>query len=156
MSEITPLSGRIALITGGAGGIGTAIAQRFARAGAWIVIADLHIDVAQKAAQGLTKAGHRAVGLGGDVSRSADADTLAQRALEAFGRIDILVNNAGIMGRAAPLQELKDEDWNSVIGVDLSSVFYVTRAVIPHMRARARAVASSASPQLPARKAHPT
>ncbi|HZF26731.1 MAG TPA: SDR family NAD(P)-dependent oxidoreductase [Steroidobacteraceae bacterium] len=136
MSEIDSMSGRVALITGGAGGIGTAIAQRFARAGAWIVVADLRVDVAQKTAHGLLKAGHRAVGLGGDVSRSADANALVQRALEAFGRIDILVNNAGIMGRAAPLQELKDEDWHSVLGVDLSSVFYVTRAVIPHMRAR--------------------
>jgi NAD(P)-dependent dehydrogenase (short-subunit alcohol dehydrogenase family) len=136
MSENGPLSGRVALITGGAGGIGAAIAQRFARSGAWIAVADIRVDVAQKAAHGLTKAGHRAVGLGGDVSRSADADELVRHTVESFGRIDILVNNAGIMGRAAQLQDLKDEDWNSVIGVDLSSVFYVTRAVIPHMRAR--------------------
>jgi NAD(P)-dependent dehydrogenase (short-subunit alcohol dehydrogenase family) len=136
MSGNGPLSGRVALITGGAGGIGAAIAQRFARSGAWIAVADIRVDVAQKAAHGLTKAGHRAVGLGGDVSRSADADELVRHTVESFGRIDILVNNAGIMGRAAQLQDLKDEDWNSVIGVDLSSVFYVTRAVIPHMRAR--------------------
>jgi 3-oxoacyl-[acyl-carrier protein] reductase len=136
MSENGPLSGRVALITGGAGGIGAAIAHRFARSGAWIAVADIRIDVAQKAAHGMTKAGHRAIGLGGDVSRSGDADALVRRTLESFGRIDILVNNAGIMGRAAQLEDLKDEDWNAVIGVDLSSVFYVTRAVIPHMRAR--------------------
>jgi 2-dehydro-3-deoxy-L-rhamnonate dehydrogenase (NAD+) len=136
MSGNGALSGRVALITGGAGGIGAAIAQRFARSGAWIAVADIRVDVAQKAAHGLTRAGHRAVGLGGDVSRSAEADELVRHTVESFGRIDILVNNAGIMGRAAQLQDLKDEDWNSVIGVDLSSVFYVTRAVIPHMRAR--------------------
>lgn len=80
--------------------------------------------------------GHRAIGLGGDVSRAADADALVRGTLEEFGRIDVLVNNAGYMGRVAPLWELRDEDWNAVLAVDLTSVFLVSRAVIPHMRAR--------------------
>lgn len=130
------LSDRVALITGGAGGIGLAIAHRFAEAGAWIAVADLRSDAAQQVADGLNKLGHRAIGLGGDVSRSADADALARATVAEFGRIDILVNTAGIMGRVAPLWELQDQDWNQVIGVDLSSVFFVSRAVIPHMRAR--------------------
>jgi len=130
------LSGRVALITGGAGGIGLAIARRFAGAGARIAVADIRIDAARQAAEELTRLGHGAIGLGGDVSRSKDADALASATVAEFGRIDILVNNAGIMGRTAPLWELQDQDWNQVIGVDLSSVFFVSRAVIPHMRAR--------------------
>ena len=127
---------RVALITGGAGGIGLAVAHRFAAAGARIAVADIRIDAARQAAKELIKLGHHAIGLGGDVSCSKDADALASATLAQFGRIDILVNNAGLMGRVAPLWELKDEDWNQVIGVDLSSVFFVSRAVIPHMRAQ--------------------
>ena len=130
------LRDRVALVTGGAGGIGLAIARRFAQAGAHLALADIRLDAARQAAETLTRDGHRAIGLGGDVSRSADADALVRGALDQFGRIDILVNNAGRMGRAAPLWELKDDDWNDVIAVDLTSVFLVSRAVIPHMRAR--------------------
>jgi len=130
------LRDRVALVTGGAGGIGLAIARRFAAAGAQIALADVRVDAARQAADSLSKSGHQAIGLGGDVSRSADADALVRGALDRFGRIDILVNNAGRMGRAAPLWELKDDDWNDVIAVDLTSVFLVSRAVIPHMRAR--------------------
>ena len=70
------------------------------------------------------------------MSKSSDAEALVRGALERFGRIDILVNNAGRMGRVAPLWELRDDDWNDVIAVDLTSVFLVSRAVIPQMRAR--------------------
>jgi 3-oxoacyl-[acyl-carrier protein] reductase len=131
-----PFRDRIALITGGAGGIGLAIARRLARGGAHIAVADIRGEAAEKAADEIRRMGRRAIGVGGDVSRSKDADALARATLAEFGRIDILVNNAGLMGRVAPLWELKDEDWSHVIGVDLSSVFFVSRAVIPHMRAR--------------------
>jgi len=128
------LRDRVALITGGAGGIGLAVARRFANAGARIALADVRREAAQQAARELADDGHQAIGLGGDVSRSADADALANAAVAKFGRIDILVNNAGLMGRVAPLWELADDDWNRVISVDLNSVFYVSRAVIRQMR----------------------
>lgn len=130
------LGGRVALITGGAGGIGVAVARRFVNAGAGVILADINQDAAEQAAATFTADGHRAAGLAGDVSHSETADDLVARALQVFGRIDILVNNAGFMGRTAPLWELKDEDWHDVLNVDLSSVFYVSRAVIPHMRSR--------------------
>ena len=130
------LRDRVALITGGAGGIGLAVALRFARAGAHLVLADIRLDAARQAADALTKVGHPAIGLGGDVSKASEAQALVDGALERFGRIDILVNNAGRMGRVAPLWELRDDDWNDVIAVDLTSVFLVSRAVIPQMRAR--------------------
>ncbi|HSD73811.1 MAG TPA: glucose 1-dehydrogenase [Steroidobacteraceae bacterium] len=130
------LRDRVALITGGAGGIGLAIARRFGHAGAQLALADIRVDAAQQAAQSMRALGYRAIGLGGDVSRAADADALARGVLDEYGRIDILVNNAGRMGRTAPLWELSDADWNDIIAVDLTSVFLVSRAVIPHMRAR--------------------
>jgi 3-oxoacyl-[acyl-carrier protein] reductase len=132
------LRDRVALITGGAGGIGLAIARRFGHAGAQLALADIRVDAARQAAQSMRALGYRAIGLGGDVSQAADADALARGVLDEYGRIDILVNNAGRMGRTAPLWELSDADWNDVIAVDLTSVFLVSRAVIPHMRARKR------------------
>jgi len=130
------LRDRVALITGGAGGIGLAVARRFAQAGARLALADIRLDAAQQAAESLGRLGHQAIGLGGDVSRSVEAQALVGSAIERFGRIDILVNNAGRMGRVAPLWELTDADWNEVIAVDLTSVFLVSRAVVPQMRAR--------------------
>ncbi|MBI2994499.1 MAG: SDR family oxidoreductase [Gammaproteobacteria bacterium] len=130
------LHDRVALITGGAGGIGVAIARRFAAAGARIALADVNRDAAREAAAQLAKAGHRAIAFSGDVSQSVDVEALVRDVLKNFGQIDILVNNAGLMGRVAPLWELEEKDWRRVIDVDLTSVFLVSRAVIPHMRAR--------------------
>jgi len=140
------LRDRVAVITGGAGGIGIAIARRFARAGARIALADIRANAASSAARQLAELGGTAIGVGCDVSQAAAADALVDRVLQEFGRIDILVNNAGFMGRVAPLWDLADEDWNSVIAVDLTSVFLVTRAVIRPMREQRRgAVVSVAS-----------
>lgn len=130
------LRDRVALITGAAGGIGLAVAHRFAHAGAHLVLADIRLDAARQAADALKVLGHQAIGLGGDVSKSSEVQVLVRDAVERFGRIDILVNNAGRMGRVAPLWELHDDDWNDVIAVDLTSVFLVSRAVLPQMRAR--------------------
>jgi NAD(P)-dependent dehydrogenase (short-subunit alcohol dehydrogenase family) len=130
------LDKRVALITGGAGGIGLAIAKRFAEAGASIALVDIKRDAVDEAAEHLRKLGHRAFGFTADVSKPEDATALVREALRQFERIDILVNNAGVMGRTAPLWELQDEDWHRVIRIDLTSVFLVSRAVIPHMRAR--------------------
>jgi len=140
------LAGRVALITGGAGSIGMAIARRFARAGARLSLADRRLDAAESGAAEVRSRGAEAIALGGDVSRAADADALVAGVLAHYGRLDILVNNAGIMGRTAPLHELRDEDWRAVMSVDLDSVFYVTRAAIRPMRAARRgAVVSVAS-----------
>jgi len=140
MSKDNPflaLEGRVALITGGAGGIGLAVARRFTAAGARVALADLKHEAAEQSARGFVDQGYEAIGLGGDVSRPETAVQLVKATLDAFGQVDILVNNAGYMGRTAPLYEQQDEDWERVIGVDLSSVFYMSRAVIPHMRSRA-------------------
>lgn len=130
------LNGRVALITGGAGGIGRAVARSFAEAGASIALADIKSDASKEATGELKELGYRAVGLSGDVSISADAEALVAATLDEFDRIDILINIAGFMGRSAPLWELTDADWQDVISVDLTSVFYVSRAAIKPMRAQ--------------------
>lgn len=130
------LSGRSALITGGGRGIGLAVARRLGGAGARIALGDIRGDVARQAAADLTDEGFEVIALDGDVSDRTQAEKLVEATLAAFGQLDILVNNAGFMGRTAPLWELDDADWDDVIRVDLTSIFYVSRAAIRHMRAR--------------------
>ena len=133
MSNGAGFDGRVAIVTGGAGGIGLAVGRRLAAAGARVVLVDMRRDAVSEAAESL---GQRATAVEADVSSSADVEGLVARTLEREGRIDILINNAGIMGRTAPLWELSVDEWNHVLAVDLTSVFLVSRAIVPHMRAR--------------------
>ena len=133
MSNGAGFDGRVAIVTGGAGGIGLAVGRRLAGAGARVVLVDLRRDAVSAAAESL---GPGATGVQADVGSVADVEGLVARTLEREGRIDILINNAGIMGRTAPLWELSVDEWNHVLAVDLTSVFLVSRAIVPHMRAR--------------------
>ena len=133
MSNGAGFDGRVAIVTGGAGGIGLAVGRRLAAAGARVVLVDMRRDAVSEAAESL---GQRATAVEADVSSSADVEGFVARTLEREGRIDILINNAGIMGRTAPLWELSVDEWNHVLAVDLTSVFLVSRAIVPHMRAR--------------------
>src|SRR5262245_49375375 len=128
--------GRVAIVTGGAGGIGLAVARRLATAGARVALVDQRRDAVDAAAESLNATGLNVMALQGDVSQPADVEAAVASVVNREGRIDVLVNNAGIMGRVAPLWELSLEDWNQVLGIDLTSVFLFSRAVIPHMRAR--------------------
>jgi NAD(P)-dependent dehydrogenase (short-subunit alcohol dehydrogenase family) len=130
------LPGRVAIVTGAARGIGFAIAERLSRAGAQVVVADISEDGATEAAERLREGGGKAAGVAADVTSADDARAMVERALDAFGAVDILVNNAGISGRDAPLWETTDEDWERVLGLNLTGVFYCCRAVISHMRER--------------------
>ena len=130
------LSGQTAIVTGGAQGIGAGIADRLARAGAQIAVADLNADNGEAAAAKLTADGLKAFAVQVDVSRRDSVEPMVQSVLDRAGQIDILVNNAGIAGIAAPIWEQGDDDWQSVIDVDLTGVFLCCRAVLPHMRER--------------------
>jgi 2-dehydro-3-deoxy-L-rhamnonate dehydrogenase (NAD+) len=130
------LDDRVALITGGAGGIGFAVADRFVDAGAQVVLADLERDAVEEAAATLSEHGHPTIGLAADVSRHEDVDALVRRTLAELGRIDILVNTAGVIGPTAPIEDVTNEEWEAVLTVDLTSVFLCCRAVVPHMRSR--------------------
>jgi 2-dehydro-3-deoxy-L-rhamnonate dehydrogenase (NAD+) len=130
------LSGQTAIVTGGARGIGEAVARRLANAGATVAVADLDLPVAEQVAASIESSGGKAFPLPLDItSRESVRQGFAQ-VLERTGRIDVLVNNAGIAGKTAPLWEQTDEDWRSVIEINLTGTFYCCREVIPHMRAR--------------------
>ena len=127
------LSGQTAIVTGAATGIGEGIARRLAKAGAAVAVADLNLDGATKVARSI---GGEAFPLKIDIARSEAVNAAMAQVIERRGQIDVLVNNAGIAGKAAPLWEQSDEDWTSVIAVNLLGVVYCTRAVLPHMRKR--------------------
>ena len=122
--------GQAAIVTGGARGIGEAIARRLASEGASVMIAD--IDEAE-ASQAAGKIGERAVAQRLDVTDTASWEAAMRAALDRWGRIDALVNNAGIAGRSAPIWELSVAEWQQVVDIDLTGVFLGCRAVIPTM-----------------------
>jgi NAD(P)-dependent dehydrogenase (short-subunit alcohol dehydrogenase family) len=124
------LDGRVAIVTGGAQGIGNAIAHGLAREGARIVIADL--ERAEEAAAAFEDG----VGLTVDVSTEEDTLRLAAASVERCGRIDILVNNAGLYASLAmrPFDEIPLEEWRTVMDVNVASMFLACKAVVPHMR----------------------
>lgn len=127
------LTGQTAIVTGAATGIGEAIARRLARAGATIAVADLNADGARAVAASI---GGDSFGVGIDISRSDSVNPAIDDILKRRGRIDVLVNNAGLAGKAAPLWEQTDEDWQRIIAVNMTGVFNCSRAVIAHMRGR--------------------
>jgi NAD(P)-dependent dehydrogenase (short-subunit alcohol dehydrogenase family) len=130
------LDGRVALITGGSKGLGKAIADALASAGAHVALVSRHLDQAEAAARDIRdRFGRRALALEHDVSVSAQVNQMVQRTLEAFGRIDILVNNAGVNIRG-PIVGYRDEDWAQVLSTNLTSAFYCCRAVGQHLLSR--------------------
>ena len=129
------LTGQTGLVTGGARGIGLAIAERLLADGARVAIVDRDADAVQAAAKRL---GANAMALVADVTKTADVNRTVQAAHDWQGRLDIVVNNAGITGRSFPITELTDEDWTSVIACDLTSVFLVSRAAVKLMLPRRR------------------
>jgi NAD(P)-dependent dehydrogenase (short-subunit alcohol dehydrogenase family) len=126
------LSGKVALITGAASGIGRASALLFAREGAAIALADVNANAGRQVADKITQSGARAFFEPVDVTQSADCQRLVTRTIREFGRIDILFNNAGIIRRATVL-DLSEDDWDRVMAVNVKSIYLLSRAVIPHM-----------------------
>ena len=127
------LEGQTAVVTGAAAGIGEAIAQRLAAAGAAVAVADVNQTGAEQVARSLNGAAFAARI---DIADPASVERAFAAVVARTGRIDILVNNAGIGGKAAPLWEQTDDDWLRVVNVNLHGVFYCCRAVIGHMRQR--------------------
>ncbi|MBD5636149.1 MAG: SDR family oxidoreductase, partial [Candidatus Eremiobacteraeota bacterium] len=130
------LADRVAVVTGGAKGIGFSIARRLQRAGAHVVIVDRDRPAAEAAVASLPEGSATAFLC--DVSSVSSVESMFATVREGFGGIDVLINNAGVTGRSVPLWELKDDDWRTVLGVDLDGVFYCSRAVIAGMRERRR------------------
>jgi NAD(P)-dependent dehydrogenase (short-subunit alcohol dehydrogenase family) len=116
-------SGKVALVTGAAAGMGLATAQAFAEAGAAVVMADFREDVVKAEAQKLVAAGHRAIAVRCDVSDDAQVEHMVDRTVAEFGRLDAAFNNAGVMARIAPTADSTREEWDRVIGINLRGVW---------------------------------
>ena len=127
---MTPLDGKVAIVTGGAKGIGRAIADRLAADGARMVIADL------QGAQDAAGAYADGVGLTVDVASEDDVARMAGETVERCGRIDILVNNAGLYAQLPmrPFEQIPVDEWRKVMDVNVLSMFLTCRAVVPRMR----------------------
>jgi 3-oxoacyl-[acyl-carrier protein] reductase len=122
------LKGKVALVTGGAQGIGKAIAVRLAREGADVVVADINIDLAQSVLTEMKTWGVSAVALKADVSNSQEVEDLVKRIQERFPTLDILVNNAGI-SKDGLLVRVPEDDWDLVLRVNLKGTFNLTKSV---------------------------
>ncbi|MCP5265094.1 MAG: 3-hydroxybutyrate dehydrogenase [Burkholderiaceae bacterium] len=131
------LSGKAALITGAASGIGLGIAHRFASEGASVVIADIDARAASRAASEIEQAGGHAIGLRMDVTDEAEVEHGIGRAIAHCARLDILVSNAGIQ-IVSPLDTFAFADWKRLLAIHLDGAFLTTRAVLRHMKADGR------------------
>src|SRR4051794_16220085 len=123
MSNSLNFSGKVALVTGAASGMGLVTARAFAEAGAAVVLADFREDAVRAAAEALAAAGHKALAVRCDVSDDEQVAAMVDRTVAEFGRLDCAFNNAGVMARTAPTADSTREDWDRVIGVNLRGVW---------------------------------
>ena len=126
------LQGKVALVTGGAQGIGKAIALLLAQKGAEIVVSDINLEKAEETAREIEILGRKAMAVRADVAFLEEVEKMVQLAMERFGRMDILVNNAGI-ARDKLLLRMSEEDWDQVLNINLKGTFNCTKTVIRHM-----------------------
>jgi 2-dehydro-3-deoxy-L-rhamnonate dehydrogenase (NAD+) len=135
MTNKIDLSGRVAVVTGGAQGIGRAIVERFLDSGATVAIWDRDLKLAEAAA-GELKARGKVAAFAVDLTNLSEVERARDETVKAFSRIDILVNNAGIAGPNVKTWEYKPEDWAQVMRVNLDSQFYCCRTLVPGMIAQ--------------------
>jgi glucose 1-dehydrogenase len=128
------LTGRVAVVTGGASGLGRAIALRFADEGASVVVGDVRRDPREGGTSTEALIGDRGFFLEADISRWHDVDRLVTSAIEGYGRLDVMVNNAGIAGRRSkPLLETDEADWDAIMAVNLRGVFLGCKRAVEAM-----------------------
>lgn len=130
------LQGRCALITGASGGIAAATARRFAREGARLALSDLHPERAEEIASEIRAAGGSVSVVRADVTDAASVDAMVKAATDTMGALDILVTCAGGYTSYARFEEIAEDDWDRVIGLNLKSVYLCCKAVLPAMRER--------------------
>jgi NAD(P)-dependent dehydrogenase (short-subunit alcohol dehydrogenase family) len=140
--RVDPVTGRlrntVAVVTGGAQGIGECIATRFAREGAQVLVGDIRETKAEEVAAALRDEGLEVESALLDIREPDSAAALMARAVERWGRIDVLVNNAGLDAPPGPAWAIGEDEWREVIETDLSGPWWCTRAVLPHMMERRR------------------
>ncbi|MBN1190660.1 MAG: SDR family oxidoreductase [Dehalococcoidales bacterium] len=128
------LQDKVAIVTGGAQGIGKGIALKFAGEGCSVAIADINSQESSSTLKQITDLGSEGLVIHCDVTDSKQVKNTVQQVLGKFGKIDILVNNAGGMPSAPPLEEINDDLWDTVINLNLKSLFLFCRSVIPLMK----------------------
>jgi NAD(P)-dependent dehydrogenase (short-subunit alcohol dehydrogenase family) len=126
------VTNRVAVVTGAASGLGREIAQLLAKQGARVALGDIDAAGVERTAATITSVGGQAVAVAGDLTEEGSAARLISTAVERFGRLDILVNNVG-GSRNARIWEMKADDWDFVLRLNLRSTFLCTRAAVPHM-----------------------
>jgi len=126
------LKGKVALVTGGAQGIGKAVALMLAHHGADVIVADVNLEKAQETAKEVEATGRGAMAVKVDITRLNDVEQMVESAIARFGKVDILINNAGI-ARDKLILRMTEEDWDAVLDVNLKGTFHCTKTVIKHM-----------------------
>jgi NAD(P)-dependent dehydrogenase (short-subunit alcohol dehydrogenase family) len=127
------LSGKVALVTGGARGLGAAICETLAEAGAMAIVADIRADLAQQVAQNLCDRGMEAVALSLDITNDSQVETTIQKIVDQHGKIDFLINNAGT-DVTLSIEELSIADWDKVMNVNLRAPFILSKFILPLMK----------------------
>ena len=130
--------GRVAVVTGGASGIGAAVVRRLAGEGATLVVSDLDADAAARTAADIGRQGARAIGVAANVADEGAVRALVDRAIAEFGRLDVMVNNAGVSEQPTPIEERSAADWRRVIDVNLTGAFYGVKHAARVMKAGGR------------------
>ncbi|MDO8616780.1 MAG: SDR family NAD(P)-dependent oxidoreductase [Dehalococcoidia bacterium] len=125
--------GKVAVVTGAASGIGRGMAERFAREGMKVVLADVEEAALAQAETAMRAAGATVLAVRTDVSQAAEVEALARRAVQEFGAVDIVCNNAGVVPRGGPLWETPLQDWQWTIGVNLWGVIHGVHTFVPLM-----------------------
>ena len=140
------LEEKVALVTGGASGIGRAAAMALARAGAKVVVADVARDLGEQTAAEIRQLGVDAIYIPCDVSRSQDVQALVERTVQVFGGLDLAFNNAGIEGVMGGIADASEEDFDRICAINLKGVWNCMRQQIPHMLTRGKgAIVNTAS-----------
>ncbi len=131
------LTGKVALVSGGATGIGLGISEGLAEAGATVVVCSRRLDVCEEAARELTEnTGSRIVPLQCDVTNQADIDALVKAVTDTLGKVDVLVNCAGVGGSEKPILKMEKADWDRVMDINLNGAFALSQAVVGPMAQR--------------------
>jgi NAD(P)-dependent dehydrogenase (short-subunit alcohol dehydrogenase family) len=125
--------GKVALVTGGSSGIGRAACLCFAREGAKVVLAARRVNEGEQTAQMVREAGGEALFVRADVSQAADVQTLVRTCMETYGRLDFACNNAGIEGTIVSLVDYSEDNWDTIININLKGTWLCMKAEIPHM-----------------------
>ncbi len=129
------LENKVAIVTGSGQGIGKGIALELAKEGAKVVVSDINQENIDRTVDEIKSFNPNTIGVKADVSNSKEVENLVKKAIEEFGRVDVLVNNAGIYP-FKHLTEMKEEEWDKVLDVNLKGVFNCTKAVLPDMTKR--------------------